>query len=535
MSTADSMADPPIASSGVSVNPWLIAVLVAFATFMEVLDTTIVSVSLDYIAGGLGVSEDQASWTITTYLVSNAVALTASPFLARLFGRKDFFLICLALFTASSVLCGFAWSLQSLVAFRILQGLGGGGMVPVSQSILAASFPPAKRGQAFALFGVAVVVAPVVGPTLGGWLSDNWSWHWCFLINAPIGVLAMALIAVVLREPQTAIEERRRRQRQWGGFDFVGFILVATFLGALEIILDRGLIDDWFGSSFIVRVAAICGLAFVLMIPWEVSRRDPMIDIRMVATRQFGSCFVVMLATGAILYATTQFLPRLVQQDFGYTAMWAGLVLSPGGLVTMVMMLVVGRLTGKLQPKYLIVAGAVIIALSMYVLTNVYGAINFWFFAESRMLLGVGLPLVFLPILTAAYDGIPADKTDQASAMLNAARNTGGSIGVSITANVLAHREQFHQSRLVESAIPSNIEYQNTLERITDYFTTQGSSLAHAHQQAIAWIGRQVQLQASLLAYMDVFWVLMLISFGAVLLALMLRKVELGSASPNSL
>jgi DHA2 family multidrug resistance protein len=367
----------------VSANPWLIAALVALATFMEVLDITVANVALRYIAGGMGVSEDEASWVVTTYLVANAVALTASSFLARLLGRKTFFLVCLALFTASSVLCGFAWSLDSLLLFRILQGIGGGGMVPVSQSILADSFPPSKRGQAFALFGVAIVVAPIVGPTLGGWLSDNYSWQWCFLINGPVGLIAIALIALILREPEAATAERKRLQQQGAAFDLVGFVLVATFLGTLELVLDRGLEDDWFGSSFIVAASAICALAFVLMIPWEISRRRPMIDLRILATRQYGACFLVMLATGALLIGTTQFLPQLVQQDFGYTATWAGLVLSPGGVVTMMMMAVAGRLVGKVQPKYLIVAGAVIIALSLYALTNVYGDLGFWFMARG--------------------------------------------------------------------------------------------------------------------------------------------------------
>jgi MFS transporter, DHA2 family, multidrug resistance protein len=513
-------------------SPWLIAVLVAFATFMEVLDTTIANVALAYIAGGMGVSEDEASWVVTTYLVSNAVALTASSFLARQLGRKTFFLICLALFTASSVLCGLAWNLQSLLLFRILQGLGGGGMVPVSQSILADAFPQEKRGQAFALFGVAVVVAPVVGPTLGGWLADNLSWQWCFLINAPVGVLALALIALILHEPAAVVAERRRRQQQRGGFDLTGFVLIATFLGSLEIMLDRGLIDDWFGSSFIVVVAAVCALAFVAMIPWELTRPNPVIDIRMVATRQFGACFLVMLATGAILLATTQFLPELVQQNFGYTATWAGLVLSPGGLVTMAMMFVVGRLSGKVQPKYLIMVGAAIVALSMYNLTNAYADLDFWFFAQSRMLLGLGLPLVFLSITAASYDGIPSDKTDEASALINAARNTGGSIGVSLVSNVIAHRAQFHQSRLVEHVIPSSVQYQETLRQATDYFAAHGSAAAQAKQQAFAWIGQQVQIQASFLAYMDAFWVLMLMALAAVPLALSLRKVKLGGPAP---
>src|SRR6201981_1806733 len=278
MSRALTRALPPGAASSAAVNPWLIAVLVAFASFMENLDTTIANVALPYIAGGLGVSEDEASWVITTYLVANAVSLTASSYVAQRLGRKSFFLICLGLFTASSVLCGFAPNLQALLLFRVLQGLGGGGMVPVAQSILADSFPPEKRGQAFALFGVAVGVAPVVGPTLGGWISDNWSWQWCFLINAPVGGLAMTLIAILLGQPK-----RQQSQQQGDRFDFIGFMLVATFLGALEVVLDRGLEDDWFASRFIVTFAVICALAFVLMIPWELSHRNPMIDLRMVA------------------------------------------------------------------------------------------------------------------------------------------------------------------------------------------------------------------------------------------------------------
>src|SRR5258708_28986401 len=298
----------------------------------------------------MGVSEDGASWVVTTYLVSNAIILTASSFLARKLGRKTFFLISLGLFTLSSLLSGFAPNLNALLLFRIMQGVGGGGMVPVAQSILADLFPPAKRGQAFALFGVAVVVAPVVGPTLGGWLADTYTWRWCFLINGPVGLATIALIAVLLPadKPNPAKQAR---------FDVIGFLLVATFLRALEAVLDRGLEDDWFGSSFIVTFAVICALAFVLMLPWELSRKDPMIDMRMVGSRQFGACFLVMGATGAILYATTQFLPLMVQTNFGYTATWAGLVLSPGGLVTMVMMFIVGQVSTRIQPKYLIMTG----------------------------------------------------------------------------------------------------------------------------------------------------------------------------------
>ena len=523
MSAAGDVRSPAPAIETV-VNPWVIAVVVALAAFMEVLDTTIANVALRYVAGGLGVSEDEASWVVTTYLVANAVIVTATSFLAKKFGRKTFFLACLGLFTLSSVLCGFAWNLQSLLLFRVMQGVAGGGMVPVAQSILADSFPQEKRGQAFALFGIAVVVAPVVGPTLGGWLSDNASWHWCFLINGPVGLFAMALIYTLVKEPKPEANDAR--------FDTTGFVLVALFLGALEMVLDRGQVEDWFGSHFIVAFTIISVIAFMLMIPWELTRKNPLIDLPMIASRQFGACFVVMGATGAILLATTQFMPQLVQEDFGYTATWAGLVLSPGGVIAMVMMFVVGRLSQRVQPKYLIALGAAIAGLSMFVLTNLTPDLDFWFFAKARMIVSVALPLIFIPITAASYDGLPSGKTDMASALLNAARNTGGSIGVSLASNVLAHREQFHQSRLAESVIPSNVAYQQTIDRMTQFFVAQGSSLAQAKSQAFAWIGQQVQQQASLLAYTDVFWTLMLVSLAAIPLALMLRKVRLGGPAP---
>ena len=373
----------------------------------------------------------------------------------------------------------------------------------------------------------------MVGPTLGGWLADNVSWRWCFLINVPVGVLATAAIATVLREPPDAAAERREGAGNAGGSMWSASLLVATFLGALEMVLDRGLEDDWFGSSVHHRGRGrLCAGVRADDPVGDHASAIPAVDVRMLATRQFGACFLVMLATGAILLATTQFLPQLVQQDFGYTATWAGLVLSPGGIVTMLMMFVVGRLSTKVQPKYLIVAGAIFSALSMYELTNTYGDLGFWFFARTRMVLGVGLPLIFLPIMAASYDGVPPEKTDQASALMNAARNTGGSIGISIVSNVLAHREQFHQSRLVEHAIPSSVQYQDTLHQVTNYFVAQGSSLIQAQQQAIAWIGQQVQAQASFLGYMDAFWVLMLISLAAVPLALTLRNVKLGGPAP---
>jgi DHA2 family multidrug resistance protein len=513
-----------VSGARAATNPWLIALLVAGASFMETLDSTIANVVLPYIGGGMGVSVDEASWVVTTYLVANAVIVTATGFFASRLGRKNFFLLCLVLFTASSLMCGLSTNLQMMLTFRLLQGLAGGGMVPVAQSILADAFPAEKRGQGFALFGVAVVVAPIVGPTLGGWLADNAGWTWCFLINVPVGIFMTAAIAMVLHEAPSATTA----QKKTGTFDYIGFGLVATFLGALELVLDRGLEDDWFSSPLIVKMTLASVVALVLLIPWAMRRSNPIVDVRMLVTRQFGASFLVMMATGAILLSTTQFLPQMVQQGFGYTATWAGLVLSPGGLVTIVMMAVVARLSGKVQPKYLIATGAIFCAVSMYGLTDIYGDLGFWFFARSRFLLGAGLPLIFVPIMAASYDGLPAGKTDQASALMTAARNTGGSIGISIVSNILAHREQFHQSRLIEHAIPSSPQFQSSLAQVTNFFVAQGSSLGQAQQQAIAWMGQQVQAQALYLGYVDVFWVLMAISLAAVPLALTLRKVKLG-------
>ncbi|MDQ0391476.1 DHA2 family efflux MFS transporter permease subunit [Labrys monachus] len=510
-------------------NPWLIAIVVSIATFMEVLDTTIANVALRYIAGSLAASQEESTWVVTSYLVANAVVLSISGWLARTLGRKRFYMICVAVFTISSLLCGFAWNLQSLLFFRVLQGLGGGGMAPCSQSILADSFPPEKRGQAFGVFGIAVVVAPVVGPTLGGWLTDTYSWHWCFLINGPVGILSLALVAYLISEPAKAEKERLERLKRGINFDFVGFLLIALGLGCLEVVLDKGQEDDWFGSSFILVFAVIAACSLIALVPWELSRREPIVEIRLLFRRQFGMCFVVMLGTGAILISTIQFMPQLLQESFGYTALLAGLTVSPGGLVTMAMMPVGGRLTGFIQPKYLIMFGAALIAYSMWHLTGLSPDINFSYAVWARVILAAGLPFIFIPITTASYDGVPPDKTDQASALINVARNQGGSFGVALAQTVLARREQFHQSRLSEHTIPSSTNYQAAMQHLTELFMAQGAGKAGATQEATAWIGQTIAAQATFLAYIDVFWVLALLAAVMIPAAMLIRPVKLGS------
>jgi DHA2 family multidrug resistance protein len=508
-------------------NPYLIAFVVSIATFMEVLDTTIANVALRHIAGGLAVGIDESTYVITSYLVANAIVLSISGWLSTVIGRKRFYMMCVATFSLASLLCGLAWNLEALVLFRILQGLGGGGMATSEQAILADSFPPAKRGQAFAIYGVAVVVAPVIGPTLGGWITDTYSWHWVFLINVPMGLLSLFLVGTLVKEPSGAEEERERLLSRGLRVDYIGFLLVAIGLGSLEFVLDEGQRNDWFGSNMIIVFAVLSAVSLLALIPWELTREDPIIDLRLLGRRQFGACFLVMLATGAVLISTTQLLPQLLQTELNYTAMLAGLALSPGGIATLVLMPVVGRLVSAVQPKYLIMFGAAVVAFSMWHLTGLNGDITYGYAALARIFLAVGLPFLFLPVTTASYDGVPPDKTNQASALINVARNIGGSMGVALAQTILAQRQQFHQSRLIEHAAPSDLGYQQTIEAMTRYFQAQGSNASDAASQAVAWAGRTLQQQVDFLAYIDVFWTLAIIAVLMIPIAAVLRPIDL--------
>ena len=513
-------------------NPWLIGLVLSIATFMLVLDTSIVNVALLDIAGDLSASADQATWIITTYLVANAVIIPVSGWLANVIGRKRYYMLCVAIFTASSLLCGLAWNLQSLIFFRIVQGLGGGGMAPSEQSILADTFPPAKRAQAFALYGVAVILAPTVGPTLGGWITDSYSWQWIFFINVPFGIMSLALVQWLLVEPQVLQEERRARFQGGLKVDWAGFALVALTLGCLEIVLDRGQQDDWFSSDFIRGAALVSGLSFLLFLPWEFARKDPIVDVRLLFTRQFGTSFLVMTSVGAVLFGSTQILPQLLQTAFPYTAYLAGLVLMPGGIAMLMLMPVAGVVANFVQPKYLIAFGMAVIALAMWHMTSLDGSANFGFFAWARVFQMVALPFLFIPINTAAYAGLAPGRTNQASALINVARNLGGSIGISLANTEIAQRAQFHQARLVENVFPSSLAYQQTARDAARYFTAQGVSAAHAQHLAVGWIGHMVQSQSILLAYIDVFWVSALFAASMVPVVLLLLKPVDPHAAP---
>ena len=386
-------------------SPWLIAIVASIATFMVVLDTAIANVALRYIAGSLAVSVDESTWVVTTYLIANAIVLPVSGWLSNVIGRKRFYMICVALFTIASLLCGLASSLNALIVFRILQGLGGGGMPTSEQAMLADTFSLRQRPQAFAIYGIAVIVAPTVGPTIGGWITDNYSWHWIFFINVPFGIVSLILVQWLVVEPE--VIERERAQRLAGGLkiDWVGFALIALTFGSLEFVLDRGQIDDWFHSTTIVTFATIAACSFIFLVPWELTRDDPIVDLRLLLQRQFGMAFIAMFAVGAILFGSNQITPQLMQTNFPYTAMLSGLAMMPGGLAMLLMMPIMGQLIPQMEPKYWIAIGFTIIALAMWYSTSLVPDASFSYFATVRVFQTVGMPFLFIPINSVAYTG----------------------------------------------------------------------------------------------------------------------------------
>ncbi len=507
-------------------NPWLIAVVISIATFMQVLDTSIANVALRNIAGSLAAGVDESTWVITSYLVASAVVLPISGWLSGVVGRKRFYMLCVATFTAASILCAFAPNLGTLIVFRVLQGLGGGGMAPSEQAMLADTFPANRRAQAFALYGIAVIVAPTVGPAFGGYLTDHYSWHWIFLINGPIGLLSLALVQWLVAEPE--ILRRERRERLAGGLDvdWLGFLLVALWLGCLEVVLDKGERDDWFRSDFIITFFTLSMAAFVLFMPWELSRANPIVEVRLFFRRQFATTNLMMLSLGAILFGTTQLLPQLLQISFGYTSTLSGLALMPGGIAMLLMMPVVGFLANHIRPKYLIGIGMLAVAVAMWHMMSLTPDADFSFFAWARVYQTIGLPFLFIPITAASYAGLPADKTSEASSLINVSRNVGGSIGISVAGTVLAEATQRHQAYLTDNLVPSSPAYQAALQHATAVLGAQGVPSATAAHQALGLIEQTVTRQATMLAYVDVF-------YGFALLAAVLAPLALVLLRPS--
>ncbi len=500
-------------------NPWIVAPVVAMAAFMEVLDTTIVNVSLPHIAGNMSTSIDQSTWVLTSYLVSNAIVLPLNGFMSALFGRKRYFLMCMSLFTVSSLMCGLAPTFNTLLMFRVLQGLGGGGLQPGAQAILRDIFPLKKIGTAMAVYGIVVVVAPVLGPVLGGWITDSFSWRWCFLINVPIGIVSVLLLSMLLSEPR---DQRRIKLRETG-FDYMGLSLLVIGLGALQIMLDRGEDADWFASPFIRVLAAVAVLALVSAFIWEWYQEHPIVNLRMLEERNFGLATVGMFLFGGILYSSTTLLPLMVQTLMGYDARLAGLVLAPGGAVVFLLMPLVGFLVPRVQTRWLICLGVTGNVVALMLMAGLNLQADFTSFAVCRAVQGIGLAFLFVPFNTAAFGFIPKRNLSDASGIINLARNVGGSIGISCAVAFVKTNAQQHQTYLVANVNPMNRAYQTGIAGLKAALMHAGVSASSALHKAQAIMYNSVQQHAGMMAYVTAFEYLAALFLLVIPVALLLR------------
>ncbi len=490
------------------VNPWVIALVVTLATFMEVLDTSIANVALPHVAGSLSAGQDESTWILTSYLVSNAIVLPLSGWLSSILGRKRFYMGCVVVFTLSSFLCGLAPNLGMLIVFRILQGAGGGGLQPSSQAILVDTFPPAKRGMAFAVYGIAVVMAPAIGPTLGGWITDNFSWRWIFFINIPVGILSLLLTSKLIQDPPYF----KRRKLSETRIDYTGLGFVALGLGALQVILDKGQREDWFESHFIVWLTVVSAASLIFVIFWEWRHKDPIIDLHLFRNKTFAAANFLMFMLGFALLGSTLLLPLFMQTMLGYTAERSGMALMPGGFTIMLAMPVVGLLLSRYSPRWLMLFGLSMLSWSLFHMTTFDLSVDFHTVMMARVYQAMGLAFLFVPINTAAYSGLPRDKNNAASGLMNLARNIGGSVGISFVTTGLARRAQLHQVQLVEKLSAANPQFQSTLRGTAGVFlrggSGPGSGAGTALQHAYALVQANVMRQSTMLAYIDNFWVL---------------------------
>jgi DHA2 family multidrug resistance protein len=512
-------------------NPWLIAMTVSMATFMEVMDTSIANVALRHIAGSVAADQSEATWVLTSYLVSNAIVVPISGWLASVMGRKRFYMTCVALFTVSSFMCGLAPTLPILLICRVFQGLGGGGLAPSEQAILTDTFPAEKRGLAFALYGVAVVVAPALGPAFGGWITDTYSWRWIFFINIPVGILSLILTFLLVQDSPSAKKEHERATRGGIRIDYMGMAFVAIGLGSLQVVLDKGQEDDWFGSPFIVVFTSLAAIGIIGLIVWELwVAKEPIVDLPLFRDRGFFFSNAMMFATLFILLSTTQMLPQFVQQLLPYDATKAGLILMPGGLVMMALMPLAGILVRKVQPKYLICFGFLVSAGALYHLAGFNADVSFKVIAVARIFQAMGFAFLFVPIQTLAYSDLPSGKSNNASALINLMRNLGGSVGISVGTTLLTRRSQIHQDRLVSHLTTTSIAFQRGLHNLTQRFITHGVAPNDAVKSALAVINRQVQRQSAMLAYLDTFVVLVIACLIAAALTSLLKEIDLKKA-----
>jgi DHA2 family multidrug resistance protein len=504
-------------------NPWAIALTVTLATFMEVLDTSIANVALPHIAGNLSAGQDAATWVLTSYLVSNAVVLPLSGWLSVRFGRKRFYMTCVALFAVSSFLCGIAPSLGWLIFFRVLQGVGGGGLAPSEQAILADTFPPEKRGMAFAVYGMAVVLAPAIGPTLGGYITDTTTWRWIFFINVPVGIVSLLLTQRLVEDPP---EFRRERA---GGVDWIGLSLIVIGFSTLQLVLDKGERDDWFGSNTIRVATAIAVITLIGAALWEWFRRDPILEVRLLASRGLGVGCVMMFMLGLALFGTTVLLPLFLQTLLGYTALEAGKTLSPGGLVVLLILPLVGRLIQKVQARWLIAFGFLSTALALFHMTQISLDIDFSTAMKYRIYQSIGLAFLFVPINTIAYVGVPREKSNQVSALTNLARNIGGSVGISLATTLVSRRAQLHQTRLVEHLTPYDEAFRERLAGLAQTLVARGADAVEAMRQATGIVYGAMVRQAVTLAYVDTLKVLALACACMLPLVLLLPRNQPGA------
>ncbi len=519
-------------------NQWAIALTVTLATFMEVLDTSIANVALPHIAGGLGASQDQATWVLTSYLVSNAIVLPASAYLTTFIGRKKFYMICVALFGLSSMLCGLAPSLPLLIFFRVLQGTGGGGLQPSEQAILADTFEPKKRGQAFAIYGMAVVAAPAIGPTLGGWITDNFTWRWIFFINVPIAILSLLLTSRLVEDPPHISEEVEKNRKHGLNLDLMGFGLLAVGFGSLEFIMDKGQEDDWFGSHIITTFAILSAVSLVTLVFYELwqihKKRRPILDLTLFKNRTFAISFTLMFILGVALFGTTVLIPQFVQTLLGYTAERAGLVISPGGFAIMALMPLVGFLIGRVDPRYMIVFGFSITCAALSLMHTLNLQVSYGYIAMLRVFQASGLAFLFVPINTLSYTDIPREKNNDVSGLVNLARNIGGSVGTSFLTTALARRQQFHQDRLSMYMMRQNPNFAARVNGLATYFAHAGgitASSSQAQHMALASIYNQLQQQAAMLSYLDVIAILAIASAAMIPLVFLMKHKEPGAAA----
>jgi len=506
-------------------NPWLIALTVTLASFMEVLDTSIANVALPHIAGGMSATEDEATWVLTSYLVSNAIVLPLSGWLSMLMGRKRFYMACVTVFTLSSFLCGIAPTLGFLVLFRILQGIGGGGLQPSEQAILADTFLPRQRGMAFAIYGVAVVTAPAIGPTLGGWITDNSSWRWIFFINIPVGILSLILTSFMLEDPPYFVKERMQNLKAKLRVDYWGIIFVALGLGFLQIVLDKGERDDWWASDFIRACTVISAFGLIFAVYWELRHKNPVVDLSLLKNRNFGISAFLMFMVGVVLLGSTVLIPQYLQLVMGYSATEAGLAISPGGVFVMALLPLVGFLLSKVESRWLIGVGLIITCLALIHMTNFDVEMDFKYAVIARCFQAAGLAFLFVPINTAAYAFVPPNKNNAASGLINLARNIGGSLGISLVITILDRRAQFHHSRLAEHISALNPVFNQAVHSATGIF-----GVGNTGNGPYALIARTLQRQADVLSYIDCFWLLGIVFGALVPLVFLMRKTQPGRA-----